>query len=804
MKLFYRLINTLLVAFFFSSMAIAQITYVNGTALGAGDGTSWTDAYTDLNSALEAATNGEIWISEGTYTPINIELDTFNTFAVAREISIYGGFAGTETTKEERVLGENTTILSGDILGNDIDNNFTTNKEDNVFHIMMISSPDLSTIILDGITFRGGHTREASDNDDLSWRGGAIYSFNTLNITNCNFNNNFARSAGSIYLVSGTPGGSNGSTIDNCVFERNACVTQGAGVFATTIDDVTISNSTFQNNTTNRGALYPIFCNNFSVDNCIFQNNISTNSSNFGGAMFIWNSTGTIRDCTFESNNTGNGAAIHIDGREMAESVASNFVFDNCIFSGNFASDFGGGAIRSFSASYTVRDCEFNSNFSANGGAIFSSGDGQNIVGINNTFIGNTADFGASQANYGSFSNYSFTNNTYAGNVANTSGGGLINGFGANVMLDNCNFMSNIASFGGAIFNQNDTTNVEIINSNFIENTVGDGNGGAINISGPVTLTVDKCLFQTNTGGFGGAINGSEGQVDVIEGYLHLSNSIILLNTASTQGAGISLVDLDLEMTNTVIGTNITLGSGAGGGISLNSTANRTATFNITNSTIADNFAFIGGGISAFAEDETSNCIVNLQNTILANEGLNFEIEDGTPIINSLGGNISSDATLEGIFTNTRDKNNIDDLKFINSDNSNFDIEDDSPAVNNGIAEGAPETDILGNPRVGAPDAGSYENQDPLGIEVIENSGQLSLMPNPAHSNSTISLSNDWTGNIRVSILDGSGKLISNSIQQKTDREFLYNLDLNGLNAGNYILSMQSKDQKISTSFIKI
>ena len=47
----------------------AQITYVNLNATGANNGTSWTDAYTDLHSATYNTTSGEIWVAKGTYIP---------------------------------------------------------------------------------------------------------------------------------------------------------------------------------------------------------------------------------------------------------------------------------------------------------------------------------------------------------------------------------------------------------------------------------------------------------------------------------------------------------------------------------------------------------------------------------------------------------------------------------------------------------------------------------------------------------------------------------------------------------------
>ena len=858
MKNFYKSINSFSIAFFFSTMTFAQVVYVDLDAAGAGDGSSWTNAYTDLSTALMETTTGEIWIAAGTYTPTTVAADTFNTFPVGEALSIYGGFAGTETSKDERVDGENTTILSGDINGDDIPNNLDLNKGDNVYHIMLCAAAPGSTIVLDGLTFQGGNTSGSDASSDLSWRGGAIYSLNTLEINNCNFNNNFARSGGAIYIAAG-----NESTIENSTFERNECLTQGAGVFVATADNVTVRTSTFQNNATNRGALYPIDCDGFVVEECVFLNNVALNTEIFGGAMFIWQSTGAVRNCQFQNNVAGNGAAIfmngselgitdteafdfdnctftsnsstdfggaaiyvwntttkvqncdfmgnsggsggaiYFDGREMTPAV-SNYVFDNCTFTNNSANTSSGGGVRTFAASTTIQNSEFTGNIADVGGAILCNGDGQIHLQSNNTFTGNVANFGGSQACYGDFSAFELNMNTYTGNMANTSGAGLIVGFGADVTVNEGQFDSNVASFGGAIYCQNDTTNLSINNSEFMGNTVGTGSGGALNIGGPVTVSVNNCLFNRNSGGFGGAINGSEGTVDLIEGYLHLSNSRIFFNEAQAQGAAISLVDIDLEMTNTVIGTNLLLGTGAGGGLSLNTTSNKSATFNIVNSTIADNSALTGAGISGFTEDGSSSCTINLQNTILSNLGLNYQVESGQPVINSLGGNISSDNSLETVLTNTGDKNNEPNMKFVDNASFDYNLENDSPAINIGVASGAPETDIVGNPRVGPPDAGAYENQDPLSTDKFEIQSELSMWPNPASNSATLELSNEWSGNIVISVLDAGGKLFQKSIQPKFSREWNHKLDVSDLNSGIHIIILENKDKKLTTSFIKI
>jgi len=98
-----------------------NIIYVNQTATGAKDGTSWADAYTHLQDALDNHCQiPEIWVAKGTYKPTKKRLPNsytqkYATFYINDNIKIYGGFTGTETTLAERDLANNETILSGNI-----------------------------------------------------------------------------------------------------------------------------------------------------------------------------------------------------------------------------------------------------------------------------------------------------------------------------------------------------------------------------------------------------------------------------------------------------------------------------------------------------------------------------------------------------------------------------------------------------------------------------------------------------------------------------------------------------------------
>ena len=96
------------------------------------DGTSWDTAYSALQDCLDDVEEnkpsnveqGEIWVAKGTYTP-----DTypswaqgthaeFYSFLMYPNISLYGGFDGSETDRNDRNWFENPTILSCNVTDN--------------------------------------------------------------------------------------------------------------------------------------------------------------------------------------------------------------------------------------------------------------------------------------------------------------------------------------------------------------------------------------------------------------------------------------------------------------------------------------------------------------------------------------------------------------------------------------------------------------------------------------------------------------------------------------------------------------
>jgi parallel beta-helix repeat protein len=93
---------------------------VNHAATGANNGTSWTNAYTDLQSAIAELTDikfggpGEIWVAKGTYKPSQTG-DQSVSFQLPKNVKIFGGFAGGELSRAARLPGVHQTILSGEM-----------------------------------------------------------------------------------------------------------------------------------------------------------------------------------------------------------------------------------------------------------------------------------------------------------------------------------------------------------------------------------------------------------------------------------------------------------------------------------------------------------------------------------------------------------------------------------------------------------------------------------------------------------------------------------------------------------------
>ena len=77
---------------------------------GIENGRAWATAFSSIQAAVDAASarGGEVWVAEGAYTATT---DTVVT--MAENVHLYGGFAGTETLREERDWTAHVTAIDG-------------------------------------------------------------------------------------------------------------------------------------------------------------------------------------------------------------------------------------------------------------------------------------------------------------------------------------------------------------------------------------------------------------------------------------------------------------------------------------------------------------------------------------------------------------------------------------------------------------------------------------------------------------------------------------------------------------------
>lgn len=125
---------------------------------GTGTGTSWSNAFGNLQDALTASNPGDqVWIAQGVYTPPNTGNRTIS-FAIKPNVRIYGGFAGTETslTQRDSTLITRRTILSGEVQGDGVDTN-------NVYNVIGIKDQN-EPVYLNSLVVTKGYGEEIGGN----------------------------------------------------------------------------------------------------------------------------------------------------------------------------------------------------------------------------------------------------------------------------------------------------------------------------------------------------------------------------------------------------------------------------------------------------------------------------------------------------------------------------------------------------------------------------------------------------------------------------------------------------------------
>ncbi|HEX6429620.1 MAG TPA: MBG domain-containing protein [Niastella sp.] len=241
------------------------IMYVTQSGAGNFTGNSWANAIPDLQVAINTTGAQQVWVAAGIYKPAHRAdngseanpSDRDNAFVLKTDVKVYGGFAGTETQLTQRNWATNTTILSGDLAGNDTydaTGKLTANGNENAYHVV-VAAGNAGTARLDGFVIRSGNAN-GSDfpitvNGQTTYNGfggGMEIVSSSPFISNCTFSGNAATYGGGLFNDYASP------RIVNCCFKGNSASRFGGGIFNNVAGYGYVVNCTFAGNTANYGG----------------------------------------------------------------------------------------------------------------------------------------------------------------------------------------------------------------------------------------------------------------------------------------------------------------------------------------------------------------------------------------------------------------------------------------------------------------------------------------------------------------------------------------------------------------------
>ena len=319
----YRKIIALLILLSCVNPLFAQDSktyYVTAEATDGGDGLSWKNAITLTEALSRAKAGDEIWVKGYEDITDHIYKAPKGGFVLPSGVAMYGGFAGTETIKNNLPTGRHKyqmkyqTALVGDISTNDKasqqliiypENDTRTDNATHVLTLQMGVTPDNTNdgskpTIVSGFLIAAGNAK--GDNSTSDGRGGGIYVMNNSNdnnagsryfrISQCNFANNYGMRGGAIYV-------------------DNSCTNQQS-----------------------------------AISYCSFFNNVAGKrgtSENEGGGMWI-DGTATVYNCNI-NNNTNGGIRLSNTSKIVNCSVIANTVSAADLTAAGASGSDGGGAV---------------------------------------------------------------------------------------------------------------------------------------------------------------------------------------------------------------------------------------------------------------------------------------------------------------------------------------------------------------------------------------------------------------------------------------------------------------------------
>lgn len=351
-------------AYEFQQMLSTRIRYVKPVATGTGDGSSWENASGNLQNMIdELAKNnpqnlpGEVWVAAGTYVP-QVQVISGTTYSASflmRDgISVYGGFAGDESSKHEREVSKmpwnfvNKTILEGSYYEhsktswNESNHKWTlTSDSRHVVFFSPLPSEGKSgfgkSTILNGVTIRGGYAQGGEGVADfMTDRGAGVYMGINATLEKCIVTENSSTgNGGAVYMY--------GGRVMNSLIYNNNADGDGGAVYVDNAGIVLASMLT--NNSANNGSgAYLAHTGNWTDGKphpeylILSTSVVSNNTSRLNGAVYcakggvLMQNTITNNDCPTATDNTSANASqsggLYVDSYGL---VINSVLWNNTI-----------------------------------------------------------------------------------------------------------------------------------------------------------------------------------------------------------------------------------------------------------------------------------------------------------------------------------------------------------------------------------------------------------------------------------------------------------------------------------------
>ena len=259
-----------------------NVIYVDLTATsGDDDGTSWEDAFLNIQDAVDSITDAAsdntyaLWVADGTYTS---DSATDNVLNMVDYVSVYGGFEGmtAETSKDDADPRKNLTTLDG---------------EGESYHVVR----GAEHVVLDGFIITGGY---ANGPGSFTQTGAGLVNRNNTDMTvsNCVFTNNRAvEDGGAIYALNSD------MEITNCKFTMN--VSENIGGAIAIYNDVEASektidiiNNQFMYNVSLAGGAISIFTEDFEEEEDEATTTVNVTNCTFNFNFGFWGGGSIVSD----------------------------------------------------------------------------------------------------------------------------------------------------------------------------------------------------------------------------------------------------------------------------------------------------------------------------------------------------------------------------------------------------------------------------------------------------------------------------------------------------------------------------